>query len=140
MKKYALILMAVMLLAAVSAVYSADFEDSTVPGLNMTTDIDAAFNASQSESKPVVIIFDQESCVYCDMLKEQVLSNADVQKELNGNYVVLMVDVNKNPDFAAKYDVVGTPIIKFVDSNGKLIDGIDGFVGSDEFIKELKEI
>ena len=106
----------------------------------MTTDIDAAFNASQSESKPVVIIFDQESCVYCDMLKEQVLSNADVQKELNGNYVVLMVDVNKNPDFAAKYDVVGTPIIKFVDSNGKLIDGIDGFVGSDEFIKELKEI
>lgn len=140
MKKYVLILMAVMLLAAVSAVYSADFEDSTVTGLNMTTDIDAAFNASQSESKPVVIIFDQESCVYCDMLKEQVLSNADVQKELNGNYVVLMVDVNKNPDFAAKYDVVGTPIIKFVDSTGKLIDGIDGFVGSDEFIKELKEI
>ena len=140
MKKYVLILMAVMLLAATSAVYSADFESSTVPGLNMTTDIDAAFNASQSESKPVAIIFDQESCAYCDMLKEDVLSNADVQKEMNGNYVILMVDVNKNPDFAARYNVVGTPVIRFVDSNGKLIDGIDGYMESDEFIKELKEI
>lgn len=140
MKKYVLILMAVMLLAAASAVCSADFDNSTVPGLNMTTDIDAAFDASQSENKPVAIIFDQESCVYCDMLKEDVLSNADVQKELNGKYVLLLVDINKNPEFAAKYNVFGTPIIKFVDSKGKLIDGIEGYMDAGEFLKELKEI
>lgn len=140
MKKYVLILMAVMLLAATSEVYGADFDNSTVSGLNMTTDIDVAFNASQSENKPVAIIFDQESCVYCDMLKENVLSNADVQKELNGKCVVLLVDINKNPDLADKYDVVGTPIIKFVDSTGKLIGGIDGYVDAGEFLNELKEI
>lgn len=140
MKKYVLILMAIVLLALTSAVYSADFENGTIPGLNMTTDVDAAFDASQSENKPMAIIFDQASCIYCDMLKEDALSNADVQKELNGNYVVLVADVNKNPDLSYKYDVVGTPMIKFVDSKGKVIGEINGYVDAGEFLKELKEI
>ena len=88
MKKYVFILMAIMLLAVAPAVYSADFENSTIPGLNMTTDIDLAMNAAQSENKSVAIFFDQASCAYCDMLKNNVLSNSDVQKQLNENYVM----------------------------------------------------
>ena len=52
-----------------------------------------------------VIFFDQASCAYCDMLKNNVLSNSDVQKQLNENYVVLFVDINENPKFADKYRV-----------------------------------
>lgn len=108
--------MAICLLAMTSAVYSLNTDDTPIQGLNVTTDIEGAFNASQSQNKNLAIIFDQDSCVYCDMLKEDVLSNADVQKQLNENYVVLLVDINENPDFAAKYNVVGTPMVKFVDS------------------------
>ena len=75
MKKYVFILMAIMLLAVAPAVYSADFENSTIPGLNMTTDIDLAMNAAQSENKSVAIFFDQASCAYCDMLKNNVLNS-----------------------------------------------------------------
>lgn len=140
MKKYVLIVMAVMLLALTSAVYSADFEDNTIPGLNMTTDIDLAMNAPQSENKPVAIIFDQASCVYCDMLKNDVLSNSDVQKQLNENYVVLLTDINENPKFADKYKVYGTPTVIFIEPSGKIIHEIPGYVESGEFLKELKEI
>lgn len=140
MKKYVFILMAIMLLALAPAVYSADFENSTIPGLNMTTDIDLAMNAAQSENKSVVIFFDQASCVYCDMLKSNVLSNSDVQKQLNENYVFLLVDINENPKFADKYRVYGTPIIKFIEPSGKVIHEIQGYVEADEFLKELKEI
>ena len=108
MKKYVFILMAIMLLAVAPAAYSADFENSTIQGLNMTTDIDLAMNAAQSENKSVAIFFDQASCAYCDMLKNNVLSNSDVQKQLNENYVVLLVDINENPKFADKYRVYGT--------------------------------
>ena len=140
MKRYVFILMAIMLLALAPAVYSADFENSSIPGLNMTTDIDLALNAAQSENKSVVIFFDQASCVYCDMLKRDVLSNSDVQKQLNENYVFLLVDINENPKFADKYRVYGTPIIKFIEPSGKVIHEIQGYVEADEFLKELKEI
>ncbi|MEE0902463.1 MAG: thioredoxin family protein [Methanobrevibacter sp.] len=105
MKKYILIVAVISLLTLTSAVYSLDFDDTQISGLNVTTDIDGAFNASQSENKTLAIIFDQDSCVYCDILKENVLSDSDVQKELNENFIVLMVDINKNPDIAQKYNV-----------------------------------
>ena len=141
MKRNVLILMAIFVVLTVSsAVYAVDFENTTIPGLNITTDIDSAFNVAQSQNKTVVIIFDQENCVYCDMLKKNVLSNNDVQKELNENFVVVLVDINKNPDIAAEYNVFGTPIIQFIDSDGKLIYKIEGYVDSDEFLQSIKEI
>ena len=106
----------------------------------MTTDIDGAVNMSQTENKSLAIIFDSDSCVYCDMLKEDVLSNSDVQKQLNEDYIVLLVNINENPKFADKYKVYGTPTIKFIDSDGRIIHSIDGYVDSGEFLKELKEI
>ena len=140
MKRYVLVSAVIMLIALTSAVYSVDFEDNTISGLNITTDVDGAFDISQNENKTLAIIFDQDSCVYCEMLKDDVLSNPDVQKQLNENFVVVLVDINKNPEIAAKYDVYGTPTVQFVDSNGQEINKIEGFVDSNEFLQILKEI
>lgn len=129
-----------MFIALTSAVYSVDFENNTISGLNITTDVDGVFDISQNENKTLAIIFDQDSCVYCEMLKDDVLSNPDVQKQLNENFVVVLVDINKNPEIAAKYDVYGTPTVQFVDSNGQEINKIEGFVDSNEFLQILKEI
>lgn len=140
MKKYVLVLVVVLLIALTSAAYSVDFENSTIPGLNITTDVDGAFEASNIENKTLAIIFDQDSCVYCDMLKENVLTNPDVQKQLNENYVVLLVDINENPDIADKYDIYGTPSIQFISPDGKEMDKIQGYLESGEFLKVIKEI
>lgn len=140
MKKYILIVAVISLLTLTSAVYSLDFDDTQISGLNVTTDIDGAFNASQNENKTLAIIFDQGSCVYCDILKENVLSDNDVQKVLNENFIVLMVDINKNPDIAQKYNVYGTPTIQFLDSNGNDVDKIEGCPEKDDFLNVIKEI
>ncbi|WP_407409536.1 thioredoxin family protein [Methanobrevibacter sp.] len=140
MKKYIFIVAIISLLTLTSAVYSLDFDDTQISGLNVTTDIEGAFNASQSENKTLAIIFDQDSCVYCDILKENVLSDGDVQKVLNENFIVLMVDINKNPDIAQKYNVYGTPTIQFLDSNGNAVDKIDGCPEKVDFLKVIKEI
>lgn len=140
MKKHVLIVLAVAMLTLTSAVYALDFDDSQISGLNVTTDIDGAFSESKAQNKTLAIIFDQDNCVYCDMFKDDVLSNRDVQKELNEHYIVLLVDINKNPDIATKYKVYGTPITQFLDSNGKEIYKIKGYVTGDEFLKDLREI
>ena len=140
MKRYVLVSAVIMLIALTSAVYSVDLEDNTISSLNITTDVDGAFDISQNENKTLAIIFDQDSCVYCEMLKDDVLSNPDVRKQLNENFVVVLVDIHKNPEIAAKYDVYGTPTVQFVDSNGQEINKIEGFVDSNEFLRTLKEI
>ncbi|MBQ7928015.1 MAG: thioredoxin fold domain-containing protein [Methanobrevibacter sp.] len=140
MKKYIFIVAVISLLALTSAVYSLDFDDTQIQGLNVTTDIDGAFNASQSENKTLAIIFDQDSCVYCDILKENVLSDVNVQNELNENFIVLLVDINKNPEIAQKYNVYGTPTIQFLDSNGNDVNRIEGCPETDEFLNIVKEI
>ena len=140
MKKYVLIVFAVMLLALASAVYSIDFDNSQVQGLNITRDVDGALNMAKSENKTVMMVFDKDGCVYCDMFKKDVLSNPDVQNVLNGNCVVAFVDIYKHPDIANKYKVFGTPSTQFLDSNGKEIIKVEGYVGADEFLNTLKEI
>ena len=140
MKKYVLIVFAVMLLALTSAVYSIDFDSSQIQGLNITTDIDGALNMAKSENKTVMMVFEKDDCVYCDMFKKDVLSNSDVQNVLNGKCVVVFVDIYKHPDIANKYKVFGTPSIQFLDSNGNELTKIEGYAGADEFLNTLKEI
>ncbi|WP_295611868.1 thioredoxin family protein [uncultured Methanobrevibacter sp.] len=140
MKKYLIVVFAVMLLALASAVYSIDFDNSQIPGLKIANDVDGALNTAKIENKTVMIVFDQDSCVYCDMFKKDVLSNPDVQKELNEKCIVIFVDINKHPEIANKYKVFGTPTIQFLDSNGKEITKVEGYSGADEFLNTLKEI
>ena len=140
MKKYVLISLVILILTSAIAVSAVDFENTTIKGLNITTDVDGALSEAQSQNKSVALIFDQGSCVYCDMLKDNVLSNSTVQKELNENYIVVLVDINKNPGIANKYKVFGTPTMQFLDSKGSEIGRIEGYVESTEFLSTLKEI
>lgn len=140
MKRHVLMALVIAVLALAPIASGADFDDSPIQGLNLTTDIDNAFDASKNENRTLMIVFDQDSCVYCDIFKSEVLSDSDVQKVLNDNFTVLLVDINRNPDIASKYQVYGTPSIQFVAPDGTDIDRIDGCPEADEFLEFLKGI
>lgn len=130
-----------ILVAAVST--SAVFSEDTfqiADGLNATSNITQALDNATFENKIVMLVFDQDSCYYCDLFKNEVLSDENVQKELNENYVVAVSDVNQDPQLAGQLRVVGTPTIVFLDSNASEIDRIDGYVPADEFLDFIKEI
>lgn len=141
MKRITFLALALVLVLAVTAAVSAEgLENTTISGLNVTQDIDWAFSESQNQNRNLLIIFDQDSCVYCDMLKENTLSDSKVQNELNENYIVLLVDINKDYEIAEKYQVFGTPAVHIISPDGKDIGKIEGYVESDEFLSALKEI
>lgn len=130
-----------ILVAAVST--SAVFSEDTfqiADGLNATSNITQALDNATFENKIVMLVFDQDSCYYCDLFKNEVLSDENVQKELNENYVVAVSDVNQDPQLAGQLRVVGTPTIVFLDSNASEIDRIDGYLPADEFLDFIKEI
>ena len=132
MKKILFVLLLVALLSlGISANFAAD-------SLTNTTDLNKAISDAQSQNKSILLIFDQDGCYYCDLLKENTLSNKELISKLNDGYITVIVDINKNPQLAAKYQVFGTPTMIFLDSNQKQIGKIDGYVEANEFLDYIK--
>lgn len=132
MKKIALIL---IILGIFAIAVSANFAQGT---LNNTTDFQKAIDDAQKQNKTIMLVFDQKGCYYCDLFKEDVLSNSEVISELNEDYITVIIDVNQQPQLASKYKVYGTPTIVFIDANENQIDRIEGYVDADEFLDILK--
>ena len=109
-------------------------------GLNTTTNFKQALNDAKTQNKKVLLIFDKNNCYYCDLLKEDTLSDLEVQKILNKYYIVVVIDVNKESKLAAEYKIYGTPNLIFLDKNNKEIHRINGYVPANEFLDTLKEI
>jgi len=139
MKKYAIFLIVLIAAMSISAVSSID-ANQIVDGLNSTSNITQALDECKLQNKTLCIYFEQDSCYYCDLFKSDVLSNRDVQKELNDRFVFTNIDINKYPQLAGQLRVVGTPTVVFLDSNSTEIQRVDGYVPGDEFMKTLKEI
>ncbi len=134
MKKIIFVLLILTVLAlGISANFAAD-------SLTNTTDLNKAISDAQSQNKSILLIFDQNNCYYCDLLKENTLSNKELISKLNDGYITVIVDINKNPQLAAKYQVFGTPTMIFLDSNQKQIGKIDGYVEANEFLDYIKGI
>ena len=143
MKIYKLLMLCVVILFAlvsVSAVCSSDSNGQIVNGLNSVSDVNQALNDAQHSNKSVLLIFDQDSCYYCDQFKKDTLNNKEVQKILNEKFDVVFVDINKQTDVAVKHHVMGTPTCVILDSNGNDVSKIEGYVTSDEFLNAIKEI
>lgn len=128
-------LFVILVLAILAIGVSADFASDP---LKNTTDLNKAVSDANSQNKNILLIFDQESCYYCDLLKEDTLSDDALISELNGNYITVIVDVNDQPQLAAKYQVFGTPTMVFLDSNQNPIGRIEGYVDADEFLDYIK--
>ena len=133
-------LMLLIGLLAVSSVASYDFNNQIVDGLNSTSDYAQALDDAKINNKTVLLIFDQDSCYYCDLLKQDTLSDLEVQEILNNDYIVANVDINREASLAAEYQVFGTPTMVFLDGDANQIYRIEGYVPADEFLDDLKEI
>lgn len=129
------IILALAILSVFALAVSASFADNT---LNNTTDFQKAVDDAKLENKSIMLVFDQKNCVYCDMFKEDVLSNDTVISKLNEGYITAIVDINKDAQLASKFKIYGTPTIVFLDSNQKEIYRIEGYVDAGDFLDALK--
>ena len=92
-----------------SLLVAGDSEEIKIDGLKTSPDLDHALSLAKSKKKPILVVFQQEDCEWCELLVDKVLSNPEVQKELNKRFIVTFVDMNENYKLADEYKILGTP-------------------------------
>lgn len=103
--------------------------------------IDAALAEAKASGRPLMVDVFATWCGPCHELDKQVFSRADVATEAE-RWLPVKVDAENapgGPEFAEKYHVVGFPTVLFIDSEGKEIDRIFGYVGPEAFLSTMKD-
>jgi thiol:disulfide interchange protein DsbD len=100
-------------------------------------EFDEGMEASGSENKPVLIDFYTDWCGYCDDMDEKTYSDSKIISKA-ANFVCIKVDGDDRTDLVSKYDVDGYPTTVFLDSSGKKVHKVVGYIPADEFIGHME--
>ncbi len=92
---------------------------------------------ARSQKKEAVMYLYSQYCPYCDAMDRNVLNDSDISPMLKKDFVYIRVDVDKRPDLARKYQVRGYPTTILIDSDGRTIAKMPGYIPKNDFKKML---
>ena len=95
------------------------------PARNPAADLKAAEKEAQRTGKRILLDVGGDWCIWCHRLDDFFKNNADVDKFMHENFVVLKINYsreNMNGEFLSRFpEIEGYPHIFILDKNGKLI-------------------
>ena len=106
------------------------------------TDFNSAKQLAESSDKDLLLFFTGEWCVPCRIMKREIFADETVMDAITAKAVPVMIDIDdpKFEEVVNKYDVRGTPVTLFTDSQGEVIDYAVGKMKKEEFINLLESI
>lgn len=111
--------------------------DSEFNIIDTAGSLSEALQKAKTSDKKVFAVFESDTCVYCQQLRQNTLNDNQVMEKLNESYVVTIVNINDNPEIANKYNVYSTPTMLILDSNGSELKSIEGYYGPDELLNKI---
>ena len=157
MKKFA-----ILVLVAIMAFYFSCSEKKEATEENVSVDIsnvkiwvpfDEGLKLVSKEKKPAVIDFYTSWCKWCKVMDEKTFSDPAVKRYLAENFVTIRLnaeDRSKKYSYNGKtlnsveltryFGVRGFPTLAYLDSKGKLITLVPGYVPKETFLPLLKYI
>ena len=94
---------------------------------------------AKDENKIVVLMLSQEGCPACEYMRNMMIENNKISKELNKDFVVVELDIHEDK-IPSKFKYFATPTFYFTDKSGKILDVVYGRLKSKAFMTKLKEI
>jgi thiol:disulfide interchange protein DsbD len=101
------------------------------------------YETSIKNNERMVIDFYADWCIPCKELDALTFSDKNVLNEFE-RFTVYKVDMTKNDDtneqLRKRFNVIGMPTVLIIDSKGKEIKRLTGFVNADEFLSYVKSV
>ena len=111
--------------------------------------LEDALKRAKKENKILLIYIEAKHCPWCHKMLETTLSDKDVVRNLNKDYILYKVDIDSKEGKKYFNNVAITPTTLFVTSNKEVLEQIDGYLDTEFFFwsmskaerrfKELKE-
>jgi thiol:disulfide interchange protein len=92
------------------------------------TDFDAALAEARVTNKRVLVDFSADWCPPCVAMKHDVWPHHQVAAAVNGGYVPLLVDADRDTVLAARFRVSAIPTVLMLDAGGNLVKRNDGYL------------
>lgn len=96
-------------------------------------DYATAMDLGKRHRKHVFIHFSAEWCTWCKKMQKETYTDSQVKTKLN-NYVLCVVDTDKQRDIATKYNVSGIPTYVITHPDGNMVKTGSGFKPPNEFL------
>lgn len=88
---------------------------------------------AREEDKAMVVYFFSKYCSYCEEMDRTVLGDKEINTILKRDLIYLRIDAEKNVETARKKGVRGSPTTVLIDSKGKRIEKIPGYIEKKRF-------
>jgi thioredoxin 1 len=113
---------------------------SASAAVNWENNYEAALQKAKKESKLVMVDLYADWCGPCRLLDKNTFGNKDVEGRLSKEFIAVKIDLDRSKEaegLAKKFGANAIPHVIFVDSDGKKISDIIGYVAANEFLKQL---
>lgn len=133
MRKLFMVSILGLLMFGISALAAVDWEHS----------YKAALEKAKKDNKLVMIDLYADWCGPCRLLDKNTFGNKDVQTRLSNGFIAVKIDLERSKEtteLARKFGANAIPHVVFLDSDGKKLSDIIGYVPPDEFLTELDTV
>lgn len=104
------------------------------------TDYNAARIEAQKTGLPIVIDFSTDWCVHCKKLDVTTFRDPAVAACLNGNFIPLKLDGDKEKRLVEALRIQGYPTLILAGPDGRILKTIEGYRDAARFREDLQEV
>ena len=91
---------------------------------------------SKKENKPMFVFISSPNCPFCAKVRDEVLSDHEVEEYIKKNYVPVYIDVGKEKSPIRVFAYPAFVIIY----NDKIVDAWGGYASKELFLQKLKSV
>jgi thioredoxin-related protein len=98
-----------------------------------------ALQAARESRRMLVAFVTTRSCYYCVKMKQESLSDPEVQSTAAQCFTTAKIDGDTCPDFIERHGIRMFPTVLILTSQGALVDRIEGYVTGDQLASRLRQ-
>ena len=102
-------------------------------------DPQVAWQMAVQQEKPLLVFVSAEWCGYCQKMKRETWTDADVVQQVRERFVPLFLDADKYNDLVTDLRVEAYPTTMIITPNGKITQELTGYARATQVLPFLKK-